>query len=197
MKRTVAAIAILSIAASAAMAQVPQSLRGKIENVATPTLVVKARDGTTKNVMIANDAHVFTLKQASLADVKSGSLVGVTATGQMSGGLEKVVEIYVFPDEPRHEPNLPAKVLGRQDQILSYIEGSIAANENQVLTINYADGEKKVAVPPNVRIVMLVPVTVADIKAGQYFLVPNGEPTSRGMLASTIIIGSDGHDFAM
>jgi hypothetical protein len=54
-----------------------------------------------------------------------------------------------------------------------------------------------VVMPANVRIVMLVLATVADIKAGQYFLVPNGEPTSLGTSASTIIVGSDGVDFAM
>ena len=35
--------------------------------------------------------------------------------------------------------------------------------------------------PTNVRIVLLVPATLADIKAGQYFLVPDGKPVSLGM----------------
>jgi hypothetical protein len=188
--------AALSIVASMAMAQVPHSLRGKIENVANQTLAVKARDGTMTSVMLADDVHVFTLKQASLADLKHGRLVGATAIGQMSGP-EKAVEIYVFPDEPRHEPNVPAKVVGRENEVLSYTEGSVLDNENQVLTIKHTDGEKKMAMPANVRIVMLVPATVADIKAGQYFLVPNDKPTSRGTSASTIIVGSDGVDFAM
>jgi hypothetical protein len=51
--------------------------------------------------------------------------------------------------------------------------------------------------PANVRIVMLVPATVADIKPGQYFLVPNGKPSSLATLASTIIVGSNSVDFAM
>jgi hypothetical protein len=51
--------------------------------------------------------------------------------------------------------------------------------------------------PANVRIVTLVPATVADIKAGQYLLVPNGKPQSLATLASTIIVGSNRVDFAM
>ena len=188
--------AVLSIVASMAMAQVPQSLRGKIENVASQKLVVKARDGTMTNVMLADDVHVFEPKQASLADLKHGSLVGVTSIGQMSGP-ENAVEIYIFPDEPKHEPNVPTKVVGRENEVLSYTEGSVLDNENQILTIKHTDGEKKTAMPANVRIVMLVPTTVRDIKAGQYVLVPNGEPTSMGTLASTIIVGSNGVDFAM
>jgi hypothetical protein len=63
------------------MAQVPQSLRGKIDSVTGQTLVVKARDGTMTNVKLADDVHVFNLKQASLADLKTGTFVGTTATG--------------------------------------------------------------------------------------------------------------------
>ena len=195
-KVIVPSAAVLSIVASTAVAQVPQWLRGKIENVASQTLVVKARDGTMTSVMLADDVHVFTPKQASLADLKHGSLVGTTAIVQMKGP-EKAVEIYIFPDEPRHEPNAPAKVVGRENEVLSYTEGEVLENENQVLTIKHPDGEKKIAIPANVRVVMLVSATIADIKAGQYFLVPNGKPTSRGTLASTIIVGSDGVDFAM
>ena len=192
----VSGAAVLSMAASIAMAQVPQSLRGKIDSVMGQTLIVKARDGSMTNVKLADDVHVFNLKQASLADLKQGKLVGTTATGQMSGP-QKAVEIYIFPDEPKHEPNVPAKVMGRGNDILSYTEGTILDSENQVLTIKYTDGEKKLAMPANVRIVMLVPATVTDIKAGQYFLVPNGKPQSLATLAPTIIVGSDRVDFAM
>jgi hypothetical protein len=87
--------------------------------------------------------------------------------------------------------------MGRGNQILSYTEGTILDNENQVLTIKYTDGEKQLGVRANVRIVMLVPATAPDIKAGQYFLVPNGKPQSLGTLASTIIVGNNGVDFAM
>ena len=195
-KMIVPSAAVLSIVGSMAMAQVAQSLRGKIETVASQALVVKARDGTTTNVRLADDVHVFKLTQASLADLKHGSIVGTTAIGQMSGP-EKAVEIYIFPDESKHEPNVPTKVVSRENEVLSYTEGSVVDNENQVLTIKHTDGEKKMAMQANVRIVMLVPATVADIKGGQYFLVPNGKPTSLGTLASTIIVGSNGVDFAM
>jgi hypothetical protein len=171
-------------------------LRGKIDSVTGQTLVVKARDGTMTNVKLADDVHVFTLKQSSLADLKRGSLVGTTAIGQMNGP-QKAVEIYIFPDEASHEPNVPAKVMGRENKILSYTEGSVLDNKDQVLTIKHTDGEKEIAMPANVRIVMLVPATVADIKPGQYFLVPNGKPSSLATLASTIIVGSNSVDFAM
>ena len=188
---------VLSIVASVAMAQIPLVLRGTIESASSDTLAVKLRDGRTTNVKLADDVHVFTLKQASLADLKRGGLVGTTAIRQMDGS-QKAVEIYIFPDEPRHEPNVAANtVVGRENEILSYNEGSVLDNEANVLTIKYTYSENKITIPANVRIVMLVPATVGDIKTGQYFLVPNGELTSLGTLASTIIVGSNSIDFAM
>ena len=117
-KVVVPSASVLSIVASMALAQVPQSLRGKIENVANQTLVVKARDGTEAKVMLADDVHIFKLEQASLGDLKQGSVVGATAIGQMSGP-EKAVEIYIFPDDPKREPNVPTKVVGRENEILN------------------------------------------------------------------------------
>jgi hypothetical protein len=188
---------VLSIVASVAMAQIPLVLRGTIESASSDTLAVKLRDGRTTNVKLADDVRVFTLKQASPADLKRGSLVGTTAIRQMDGS-QKAVQIYIFPDELRHEPNVAANtVVGRENEILSYTEGSVLDNEANVLTIKYAYGEYKLTIPADVRIVMLVPAAVADIKAGQYFLVPNGKPESLGMLASTIIVGSNSVDFAM
>jgi hypothetical protein len=181
-----------------AMAQVPLTLRGAIDSVASQALVVKARDGTMKNVRLADDVHVFMPKQASLADLKYGSLVGTTAIEQLDGD-QRAIQIYIFPDERRHEANLlvDSSVVGRENEILRYTEGSVLDTKDHVLTMKYTGGEKKMTIPANVRIVLLSPVTVADIKAGQYFLVPNGKPVSLGTLASTIIVGGNSADFAL
>ena len=32
-------------------------------------------------------------------------------------GPEKAVEIYIFPDDPKREPNVPTKVVGRENEI--------------------------------------------------------------------------------
>ena len=66
------ALSLLFIS-SIAVAEVYESLRGPIESVDGQTLIVKARNGMPSNVKLADGAHVFTLKPASLADVKIGS----------------------------------------------------------------------------------------------------------------------------
>ena len=193
-----AAAVVLSLVASIAVAQLSLQLRGTIESVDNQTLLVKARDRTMMNVKLADDVHVFTLNKASLADIKQGSLVGITAKNQMDGS-EKAVQVYIFMDEHMHEPwsrDANSSVLG-EDEIVNYIEGTVLANRDQALTIKYKESEKKITVPANVRVVMLVPATAADVKAGQYFLAPKGKQVSLGVLASTIIVGNDSADFAM
>jgi hypothetical protein len=178
-----------------AVAQARLTLRGTIKNVGDQTLVVKERDGKMTNVSLADDVHVFTLKKASLANVKQGSVVGVTARQQMDDS-PKAVEIYIFPDQPRHQPGTTAKIIS-ESEVLEYIDGSVLSVQGGTLVIKREEGEKKITMLADVRVVMLVPATVADIKAGQYFFIPDSTPTSLSTLASTIVVGSDSIDFAM
>ena len=49
--------------------------------------------------------------------------------------------------------------------------------------------------PPNTAVVMFAPATVADIKAGQKFFVPNAKKMDDGTLETpVIIVGSNGVD---
>jgi hypothetical protein len=190
----------LSLVASIAIAQVPMPLRGTIESVAIPALVVKARDGTRMHVRLADDVRVFTLREAALADVKAGGYVALTARRQLGGdGNLGAVEVYIFPDQPVRNPDTSANrsVVGRASEVLSYIEGLVSSSANRALVIKNPDGESTIAVPTSVRVVMLVPATAADIKPGEYFFVPNASPTSLASSASTIIVGSNRVDFAM
>jgi hypothetical protein len=186
---------VLLLVASIAMAQVRLTLRGTIENAEGQTLVVKLQDGTMKNVQLADDVHVFTIKKSSLANVKRGSVVAVTASRQMDDS-QKAAEIYIFPDQPRHQPGPTAKVISGSE-VLEYIDGSVLSVQEPTLVIRSKEGEERITMPPDIRVVMLVPATFADIKAGQYFFIPEGTPTSLGTLAATIVVGSDSVDFAM
>jgi hypothetical protein len=54
-------------------------VRGTIESVDGSTYTVKTRDGAEQKITLAPNAQVAGLVKASLADIKSGSFVGVTA----------------------------------------------------------------------------------------------------------------------
>ena len=196
-RRTVAVSAfVLLFAASMAAAQAPVRVRGVIDNVDGKTLSVKARDGAMVQVKLADDARVLTLDKKSLADVKEGVFVGITAMPQPDG-TQKAVEIHIFPDAMRGtgEGHYPWDLMPNSTMTNGNIESQVVSNDGQTLVMKYKDGEKTIIVPANVEVVMFVPATVADIKAGEKFFVPRGKKLPDGAVeAGVIIINSRGVD---
>jgi len=196
-RRTVAVSAfVLLFAASMAAAQAPVRARGVIDDVDGKTLSVKARDGAMVQVKLADDARVLTLDKKSLADVKQGVFVGITAMPQPDG-TQKAVEIHIFPDAMRGtgEGHYPWDLMPNSTMTNGNIESQVVSNDGQTLVMKYKDGEKTIIVPANVEVVMFVPATVADIKAGEKFFVPRGKKLPDGAVeAGVIIINSRGVD---
>ncbi len=83
-------------------------VRGTIASVNGEVLTVTGRDGTPMTVKLADNAPVRTVVKMSLADVKQGSFVGITAMPQPDG-TQKAVEIHIFPEvDARHRRRSPA-----------------------------------------------------------------------------------------
>ena len=61
-----------------AQESLPVHVRGTIEQVDDPNLVVKSRDLAELKVALADNAVVVAIAKGSLADVKPGAFVGVT-----------------------------------------------------------------------------------------------------------------------
>ena len=90
------------LATSASFAQQPQTvrIRGQIEKFDGTTMNVKARNGETLKVKLVDPARVSALVKASLADIKVGSYIGVTAMPQPDGS-QKAVAIHIFMESQR------------------------------------------------------------------------------------------------
>jgi hypothetical protein len=177
---------------SIAVAEVSESLRGTIESVDGRMLLVESRSGMTTNVTLVDGVHVFTLKPASIVDVKVGSFIGIVTKPQ-ANDTENIVEIYIFPGDPAGDPfDIPTTGLVTPSdaaQVLNYIEGLILKNDGQALTVKREGGNDTIPVSADAKIVTVSPATVADIEVGQKFFVPNGHPISFGIIAPTIILG--------
>ena len=70
-------------------------VRGTIEKVDGNTLTVKSRAGETMTVKLADDVRVAAMVKASLADIKEGTFIGVTAMPQPDGS-QKAIGIHIF-----------------------------------------------------------------------------------------------------
>jgi hypothetical protein len=195
--RTAGASALaLLFAASLAAAQAPLRVRGAVESVDGSMLLVKARDGAMMKVKVADGAPVLTLEKKTMADVKPGTFVGITAMPQPDGS-QKAVEIHIFPEAMRGtgEGHYPWDLSPNSTMTNGNIENQVVSNDGQELAMKYKDGEKKITVPANIEVVMFAPATVADIKAGQKFFVPRAKKLDDGTIeAGVIVIGSHGVD---
>ena len=200
MKRTgwKAALALAAaLVATSAMAQQPGMVRvrGTIEKVDGQTLSVKSRDGSMLTVKLADKARVTAMVKASLADIKVGTFVGVTAMPQPDGS-QKAIGLHIFMDAQKgvvparfsQWDRQPGSTMTNAD-----VTSTVSSVDGQVMMVKYADGEKKIIVPPDTPVVKFVPGSMSDLKAGaQVFIVAAKKMPDGTLEAPGINVGRDG-----
>ena len=187
----------LILATSALWAQQapPLRVRGTIEKVDGDTLTVKARGGETMTVKLADNVRVAAMLKATMADIKAGSFIGVTAMPQPDGS-QKAIGIHIFMESQkgvvadRHFPwdREPGSTMtnANVDTIVSGVDG-------QTVTVKYKEGEKKVIISPTTPIVAMAPGSKADLKPGAQFIIMAAQKQPDGTLvAPAINVGRDG-----
>jgi hypothetical protein len=192
----VASIFALLFTASAVLAQAPATVRvrGTINSVDGKTLNVTTRDGAAMKVNLADNAVVVAVAKASLADIKQGGFVGITAMPQPDG-TQKAVEIHIFPEAMRGtgEGHRPWDLVPNSTMTNATVDSEVAVSDGQKLVLKYKDGEKTFIVPANVVIVTYVPATAADLKAGEKIFVAAANKDPDGTLtAPRVTVSRDG-----
>jgi hypothetical protein len=190
MRKTVSAAAfvvVAALAAATALAQAPDivRVRGTIESVDGSMLNVKSRDGATLKVKAADNAVVLAVVKATLADVKPGSFVGITAMPQPDG-TQKAVEIHIFPEAMRGtgEGHRPWDLMPNSTMTNANIDSEVASTDGKTLVLKYKDGEKTIAVPSNVIVVTYVPAAMTDLKPGEKIFVAAANKQPDGTLVA-------------
>jgi outer membrane lipoprotein SlyB len=186
----------LLLATSMAAAQAPDMVRvrGTIESVNGQTLNVKGRDGAPITVKLADDVRVLAVDKKSLADVKQGVFVGITAMPQPDG-TQKAVEIHIFPEALRGtgEGHRPWDLMPNSTMTNANIDSAVSSVDGQELVLKYKDGEKKFIVPANVEVVMFAPAAMDDLKPGEKIFVVAGKKQADGTIAApSIVVGRGG-----
>jgi hypothetical protein len=187
----------LIVSASTVWAQQAPSVRvrGTIEKVDGNVLTVKSRAGETLTVKLADNARVAAMQKATLADIKQGSFIGVTAMPQPDGS-QRAIGIHIFMEaqrgvvQARHSPwdREPGSTMTNAN-----VETTVAGVDGQTLTVKYPEGEKKVIVPPNTPIVAMAPGSTADLKPGAQFIIMAAQKQPDGSLSAPAVnVGRDG-----
>jgi hypothetical protein len=194
-----AALALAAaLIATSAVAQQPAMVRvrGTIESVDGQMLNVKARDGAMLKVKVADKAVIRTVAKKSLADVKQGMFVGITAMPQPDG-TQKAVEIHIFPEALRGtgEGHRPWDLMPGSTMTNANIDSEVTMASGDKLVLKYKDGEKTFIVPADVAVVMFAPATAASLKPGEKIFIVGAKKLPDGSLESAgITVGSNGVD---
>jgi hypothetical protein len=191
-----AGMAVL-LASSASFAQQPPPvrIRGQIEKVAGDLLDVKARNGDVLKVKLVDPARVTALVKASLADVKVGKFIGVTAMPQADGS-QKAIAVHIFLDAQKGvvpDRHGPWDLQPGSTMTNAIVDTTVAGVDGQVIMVKYKDGEKKVIVPPNATIVAYAPADKSELKPGAHIIIFGATKQADGSLTTPAIsVGRDG-----
>ena len=152
--------------------EAPVRIRGTIEKVEGDTYIVKARDGAELKLKLAANATVVALVQASAADIKQGSYIGIAGMPQADGS-QKALEVHIFPEAMRGvgDGHRGWDLQSSSTMTNGNVEQTAAASDGQLVTLKYKDGEKKVAIPAGIPIVLFVPGEVSELKPGAKIFV--------------------------
>ena len=162
----------------AAQAQDTVRVRGTIASIDGATYVIKARDGAELKVALANNAQIAAVVKASLADIKQGLFVGVTAMPQVDGSLS-ALEVHIFPEAMRGtgEGHYSWDLRPKSTMTNANVDQVVTAVDGQTLTLKYKDGEKKIFVAADTPIVAYVRGDINDLKPGaKVFIAAVNQP---------------------
>jgi hypothetical protein len=194
--KTLIGIGLALVLATSALAQTPPTrIRGQIEKVDGNMLTIKARDGAMLNVKLADDARITAMVKSSVADIKPGSFIGVTAMPEADGS-QKAIGLHIFMDAQRgvvaegHRPwdREPGSTMTNAN-----VDTKVASVDGETMVVKYKDGEKKVIVPPNTPVVAFTPGSKDDIKPGAMMIIMAAQKQPDGsFIAPAINVGRAG-----
>jgi hypothetical protein len=169
-------------------------VRGEITKVDGTTLGVKLRSGENVTVKLAEPPRIGAMVKASLAEIKEGSFIGVSAMPQPDG-TQKAYAVHIFMDAQKGAvPDRFGEWDSRPGSTMTNanVATTVAGKDGQDLLVKYKDGEKKVIIPPGIPIAKYVPGSAADLKVGAKVFANGAAKQADGsLLAPNIAVGRD------
>jgi hypothetical protein len=181
------------ITASAAFAQQTVRIRGPIEAVDGATFTVQAGEAGALKVKLADNAAVYGVVKAKLADIKPGDFIGVGATPQADGS-QRAIQVTIFAETLRgtgegHRPwDRPNTTMTN-----ATVDSTVTGVDGQVITVKYKDGEKKLIVGPDAVIRAYVAGSKDELKPGANISIVNAAKMPDGTFTTArVTVGREG-----
>jgi len=185
--------ALAALASTAATAQQTVRVRGAIESVDGTSLVIKQGDGSEVTVKLTDNAQVFGVVPAALADVKPGAFIGVGAMPQPDGS-QKAIQVMIFAESQRGlgEGFRPWDRPGTT-MTNATVDTTVASVDGQVVMVKYKDGQQKIVIGPDAAIRAYVPGDKSELKSGAHIAIVRADKMPDGtMQTGRINVGRNG-----
>jgi len=174
------------------------SIRGTISAVTDSTLTVSTATGAMR-VRIAPPLHVFARTSSDLAHVTPNAFVGITSVAQPDGS-ERATEIHIFPEELRgtgEGSRLMMESAGTKGRS-TMTNGTVAAPRmtngtvnaaaaGSVVTVTYAGGSQRIAIPAGVSVTAITP-SAAKLAPGAAVVVLATRGADSTLSTSTVML---------
>jgi hypothetical protein len=182
--------------ASPSIAQQPQTvrLRGAIETIDGPNLMVKSRNGDVVKVRLADNARASAVVKASVADLKPNTYIGVTSVPAPDGS-DKAIAVHIFPEERRGtaEGRMNWDLLPDSKMTNGAVNLQVQGVQGGIMTVTYKGQESKIALAPETAIVAFVAGDRSELNPGTQIIIFAATRNEDGTLqAPAITYGRDG-----
>ena len=165
---------IIVASATGAFAQQPAAVRvvGAVENFDGHVLAVKSEKPGEVKINLTADATVFGVTEATIADIKPGAYIGVGAMPQPDGS-QRAIQVTVLAESQRglSEGHRPWDARPNSTMTNGTVDQTVASVDGRVVIVKYKDGEKKIIVPPDARILAYQAGDKSELKPGAYIAI--------------------------
>lgn len=194
MNRVLAGVVVsVSLVAMPVFAQAPEPVRGTIEKVDGPVLSIKEKDGSVVTVKLTDNAQVFAVVPATVADIKVGDFIGVGAMPQPDGS-QKAIQVTILAPSQRglgegFRPwNRPGSTMTN-----GTVDTSVENVNGRMLTLKYKGGEQKIVIAEGATIRAYLPGDKSELKVGAHVAITRPTKAPDGSLqAARIQVGRNG-----
>jgi hypothetical protein len=189
--------AFAAAAAFAASAQAPVDntvrIRATVEKLDGQLLTVKTRDGKIMVIKLADNYVVMGIAKASVADIATGKFIGTTTVGERDGALV-ALEVHIFPENMRGtgEGHRDWDLRPNSKMTNANVANMVAMGKDQVMTVQYKGGEKKILVTDSTAVVSYQPVERSELKPGAAIFAVTVKQPDGSLTAARVNVGLKG-----
>jgi len=186
--RTRMAIAILAAAtvaggALSAAAQSPTTIEGTVASATATSATVATKMGTT-TVTLTDKTRVIRRLPATLAEIKTGSFLAVTASKAADGTLTAVSVNFIdaMPTARKGQWPMESGHIMTNMNVTSMVTGK----SGRTITLRYQDQNTSIVVPDNTPVHRIALGKLTDLKAGTHVTV-RGDNDGYGVITASSI----------